>query len=545
MLLSHCKDGNNTGPLDLELVKSDLLTEELRKLLLSDSKQSKVCLFIEGAKTIEFFSQLRVGTRLTLRNFTTSKNYGHISQHFPTYLLGESVATHESNCEFYIPLLGTDTSIDISYNNRSVNVSMDSDFESIKILEIYQARKSFPAPVDRIGGNSKVLNLRQIHDKVKVSPGYAWCYAVIVDCCASYIPKQGDSADYLVIYKLTDNSIFPEIISLNIFHKNPKEIPKIENFGDIIKLNDVQFKEHQGNLTAVITSNSKTMSFYIFSHTGDCYSPYASYKSQFHSNSEHASKLEKLSDWVKSTFTYEVPNFMKSSKRLTNISFSDEADVITKIVAIYSLGIHENDPLVCICSDSNEIAQLVIPYERKRLLKFIKAGDVIRIRGVCYEEKVLYLNHYSEILKVPAEFKCLEIPGPSEPDELIKFVNFYSPLAACKMISGIASEYSALPAVGFDKIFKNSGDNKHMKIEGFIVKAIARNKEIVISVWDGIKEENIVKVHVSENKIAEFLNGRSWDDMQRAVIGYNFKFQGIVRMDHDVLRLVATSLTFA
>ncbi|OMJ77440.1 hypothetical protein SteCoe_22958 [Stentor coeruleus] len=490
---------------------------------------------------IGFFSQLRVGTRLTLGNFVTSKNYGHISQYFPTYLPGESVVTHEANCEFYIPLLGTDTSIDISYNNRSVKVSMDSDFGNIKILEIYQAKKSFPASVDKIGGNSKVLNLRQIHDKVKVSPGYAWCYAVIVDCCASYIPKQGDSSDYLVIYKLTDKSIFPEIISLNVFHKNPKEIPKVENFGDIIKLNDVQFKEHQGKLSAVITSNTKTMSFYIFSHTGDCYSPYASYKSQFHSNSEHALKLEKLSDWVRTTFPYEVPNFMKSSKRLTNINFSDETDVITKIIAIYPLGIHENDPSIVICNDTNEIAQLVIPNERKRLLKFIKPGDVVRIRGVCYEEKVLYLKHYSEILKIPTEFKCLEIPGPSDFDEIIKFMNFYSPIPTCKIVSSITSEFSALPIIEFDKIM-NIEDNKHIKIEGFIVKAVVRNREIIISIWDGIKEDNVIKVYVAEGKVKDFINGKSWDYIQKAVIGYNLKFQGIVRMDHDALWLVDTSL---
>ncbi|OMJ67981.1 hypothetical protein SteCoe_34702 [Stentor coeruleus] len=411
---------------------------------------------------------------------------------------------------------------------------------NIKIGEIYEAKKPFPAQSDRTGGNSKHQTLRQIQDSIKQSI-YAWTYAVIIDCCSSYIPKQGDTGDNLVIYKITDNSIFPEVISLNIFHRNPREIPKIANFGDIIKLNDIQFKLHNGSLTGIIPSNSKTMSFNIFSCIGDNNTPYANYKGQFHTNNDHTSKLEKLNDWVKNTFSYEVPLCIKNSKHLTNLSFCDETDVITRIVAISSLGTQDNDPIVCICSEANEIAQLVIPNERKKLLKFIKPGDVVRIRGVCYEEKVLVLKYYSEILRIPNEFKCLEIIEPCNMEELNKYIGFYNPIAPCKVISSFTSEYMMLPVLGFDKIFKNYSE-KHIRIDGFVVKVNMKNREILLTIWDGVKEENIINVYVMEEKVNEFLNGKSWEDMQKDVIGYNLKFQGIVRKDYDVLRLVGTSL---
>lgn len=540
MLLSQCKDGNNDGPLDLEIVGCDLLTEEVFRIILADKVKRNVGVFIEGANMIGNFGQLREGTRLSLRNFVTSKDYDRMSRYFPTYVPGESVVLHESNCDFYINLSNTETLVEVWYNNRSLKFQMNSDITAIRIGEIYEAKKVCPAQPDRSGGSSKFQTLRQIHDSIKNSI-YAWCYAVIVDCCSSYIPKQGDTSDHLVIYKITDNSIFPEVISLNIFHRNPKEIPKIANFGDIIKLNDIQFKEHNGSLTGIIPSNSKSMSFNIFSCIGDNNSPYANYKGQFHMNNDHSSKLEKLSDWVKNTFSYEVPLCIKNSKHLTNLTLTDEADILTRVVAISSLGTQDNDPIVCICSEANEIAQLVVPNERKKLLKFIKPGDIVRVRGVCYEEKVLVLKHYSEILRIPNEFKCLEIIEPSNMEELNKYIGFYSPIAPCKVISTLTSEYMTLPVLGFDKIFKNYSE-KHIRIDGFVVKVGMKNREILLTIWDGTKEENVINVYVEEKKFNEFLNGKSWEDIQKNIIGYNLKFQGVIRKDYDVLRLAGTSL---
>lgn len=539
MNLNDCKLGLNSGPLTLELISRSNLTEELLKLVLIDSNQEKVNVFVEGANLINFFMQPRISTRLELADFEITENFNQISQHFPTYLSGEDVATHDTNFKFFIHLHST-PKMSLTYLSRSIKVNPSDNLENINVQELYEIRKSLVSNIEKVGGTNKCCTLKEINEKLSNNTVYAWCYAVVVDCCSSYLRKQGDSSDYLAVYRITDYSIFPNTTTLTIFHKTPKDLPKVANFGDIIKLNDVQFKEHNSSMTATFPSNSKSMSFYLFNYSGESLSPYACYKSNFHTNAEHATRIEKLSDWTRLTFAYEVPLFLRGTKSLSTLSSNEEADVKTRVIEICSLGINDFDPSVLILSDSNEICQLVVPHDRKRLLKFIKPGDLVRIRGVTYEEKVLVLKPYSEILRIPAEFKCLDVISSPSKEDLAKFLKIYVEVPQSQMVSSVSSEFQSVPLTPFNKLLSN--ESKFIKVEGFVVKLVIRRNWLEITLWEGNSEDNVIRIGVPEESVKEFLNGKTWEQAQKGIIGHDFKFQGIVQKDKGLFSLVGTRL---
>ena len=539
MNLSDLKLGLNPGVLPLELVSRSNLTEELLKLVLIDSNQSKINIFIEGANLINFFMQPRISTRIEFADPEISENFTQISQHFPTYLNGEDVATHESSFKFFIHFDST-PKMTLSYLSRSIKVSPSDSLESINVQELYEIRKSLVNNIEKVGGTNKCCTLKEINEKIAGNTVYAWCYGVVVDCCSSYLRKQGESPDYIAVYRITDFSIFPNTITLTVFHKSPKELPKVANFGDIIKLNDVQFKEHNGSMSATFPSNTKSMSFYLFNYSGESLSPYACYKSNFHTNSEHAGRVEKLSDWTRLTFAYEVPLFLRNTKSLSTLSANEEADVKTRVVDICSLGVNDHDPSVVILSDASEVCQLIIPHDRKRLLKFVKPGDLVRVRGVTYAEKVLVLKPYSEILRIPAEFKCLDVVSSPGKEDLARFRRIYVDVPRSHVVSSIAPEFQSFPLTPFSKLLSNEG--KFLKVEGFVVKLCVRRNSLELTLWEGNSEDNVIKLAVPEETIKGFLNGKSWEQAQAAVIGHNCKFQGIVQKDPNWFRLVGTSL---
>lgn len=540
MNLDQCKVGLNPGPVCLDLVSLSRLTEDLLKIVTSDSSKSRINIFIEGANLINFFGQARQGTQIHLRDFSISQEFTQISQFFPTYITGEEVVRHDSNTNLFIHISNPLPKITLQYLSKSLTVGPDDVIEEVNVQELYEAKKVTPVQIEKAGGKNKCCTLKEVSEKLSGNTVYAWCYAVIVDSCSSYIRKQSEGGDYIATFKLTDSSIFPNIITLTIFHKSPKDLPKIANFGDIIKLNDVQFREHNGLMTATIPSSTKSMSFYLFSYTGEELSPYAHYKSNFHTNAEHALRIQKISDWTRLTFAYEVPLFMKNTKTLSRLALNEEADIRIKVLKICSLGINEHDPAVLVLADSEEICQLVIPHDRKRLLKFIKADDLIRLRGVVYEDKVLILKPYSEILRIPSEYKCLDVVCNVSQTEIDKFFRLYVDIPPVRLVSKITHEFASVPLVPFSKIVES--ENKTLKIEGFVVKMIIRRKTLEITVWDGTVVDNLITVYVKQEDIQSFLNGKTWEMAQKDTIGYDHKFHGVIIKDTEEFRLVGTLL---
>lgn len=536
-MLNQCRPGTNDGPLDVELLYIVNLTDDLVKLGLQDGLNTKVNAFIEGANKIRFFSSLKPGTKLTLKNFAVSQNFSQIGQYFPTYITCEGVATFQSNYDFFISFNDPLPQMRISFNQNSLEIGSDTNIDGLNLAGIYETKIS-PEVLEKVPGEKN--SLKWIHEKTVNGNFYVSFYAVIVDCSGSYQPKLGETGDFLVTLKITDPSIFPSHASVNVFHRSPKDFPKIANFGDIIKLQEVYAKDYSGVLQTTVPCNGKNASFFVFPYSGESGVPYISYKGQFHNTNEHSLNVKKLSDWTAATFSYEYPLFIKNTKRLFGACSSEEIDLLTRVLGVFSLGIQEGDPQVCICADSNEISQLVVPEEKKKMLRYIEKGDIIRIRSVCYEDKVLHLNHYSEILKIPAEYKSMSVPLMCNEEEFNKCLQLYLPNPPKKVISYVSDEFKHNPIMPFQNILKVP-IGKVIRIEGLIVK-LDLGKRLDITVWDGEREENIIRVQVRENFLGEFMNGKPWDNVKKECIGHDKTFQAAIRVENDSLTLISTKL---
>ena len=517
MLLNDCKIGINQEALDLEVVSITCLTSDLLKLNLRDSSSRKVNFFIESAKNISFFRSIKEGTWIKISNFIATQNFTQISQYFPAYIPGMSVAIHNSDCDFYILISEDLPNIILSYNTNSIELQSTTNIGELNLSTLYEMRFTIQAPLEK-SANSKYCNLKTAFERIGQGQTYISCYAIIVDSTGSYMPKNSEISDYLVTLKITDPSIFPNIANVNIFHNSPKDFPKISNFGDIIKLNEVSIKDYLGILQVTIpcTRNRTSASFLIFSYTGESLVPYVNYRASFHNSNDHSLQIKKLSDWGYATLAHEPPLFIKNTKRLCNTSTSEEIDIITRIVGIYSLGMHENDPKVCLCADTTEVCQLIIPEEKMKMLKYIEKNDVVRIRSVIYEDKVLYLNHYSDILRIPNEFKSMIIPATYNNEELNRYLRLYSPPSLTyRLISIVSDTLKFSPLTPFTKILNNPV-NSIIRLEGFIVK-ISISKGIDFILWDGDKEQNIVKLHLPEENVLDFLNGKTWENAKQEI----------------------------
>ena len=141
------------------------------------------------------------------------------------------------------------------------------------------------------------------------------------------------------------------------------------------------------------------------------------------------------------------------------------------------------------------------------------------------------------------EFKCLDVPLNNS-KEMQNMIDLYRRLTPHQvnnnvLISQCSQEHYMCPLVSFDNLLRTKGE---VKVEGFIVKIKMRNKEIVITLWDGACEDNLIYITVTQDKVSEFLNGKKMDELKEKVIGYNKLFQGVIKKDYDTFKLIGTWL---
>ena len=276
MLLNQVNIGENESKIEFTLLSSFQFAKSLFKFQLADNGNTKVNLFIANPIQIEFFRNLPIKAKLFLPHFHVTKDFSDINKHFPDVIKSKNFATQGSNYDFILRLPEILPAFSVFSKGKVLEIPENANLEEINPLEYFQS-PNIPQATQQ-EKISRCLDLEFIHQKVKNGHFISSCCAVIIDCCDSYSPKPGENQDFLVCYKITDPSIFPEHATINIFHKDSKEIPKIANFGDVIILNDIQFGEYSNHLQGLIPANSKTMSFQLIKCNDQQFLPYSSYK---------------------------------------------------------------------------------------------------------------------------------------------------------------------------------------------------------------------------------------------------------------------------
>lgn len=367
MHLKHGKIGENNSQLDIVLVSKFLIGPNLLRIHSTEASNFKINLIVEGALNVKFFSSIPVATRLSFKNFVLSQNFDLINTHLAGPMSGQKIALHDSDYDFFIFLTSPLPSIQLSFKENTLEIPNNASLNDINIGLLTKPSNTQTSNV--FDEKSACFDLRTIHEKVRNGHIFTTCYGIVLDCCDSYYAKPGESQDYLVSYKITDPSIFPDHANINIFHKDPKDIPKICFLGDVVVFNEIQFREYAGHVQGVIPNNYKNMSFHVFRYNDENCTPYANYKLGIYETYINTVLIKSLVKWFFSNFSLNIPIFIRNSKRLSDIKTGEEIDVIVNILGITSLGVSKTDPQVYFVGDDNQVFLLVIPHDREKLVR--------------------------------------------------------------------------------------------------------------------------------------------------------------------------------
>lgn len=534
MQLNQIEKGKKAGCVELTLLTQFYYPTGLLRLSVETNDGNKVNLFISNSATIPFFKELRPQTKISLQSYTTTMDCSVLKKFLPASIDPEKAISTDSTLKFHLELTFPLSSIYLEFGGNFLDIPAGALLSSVDLSTLYQQSSDKVA----VTSQEKYQTLKEISEKLKFGKATASCWAVIIDCCDSYIKP--DSSDYLITYKITDPSIFPRHANINIFHKDPKELPKIENFGDIILLNSVQFKEYKGSLYGTISSGIRNMSFFVFNYLNNSNKPYGSYKNLFIKDPESEYELQKLSNWVQGVFEIESPTFLlESSKKVSDVEESKgEFDIIAKVLGVFSLGTDPADPYLLLLMENGISYQLVLPSERKRLVYWIKAGDTVRIRSLTREKSQLFLNEYSEILKIP--FKRLKVPENPDESKIVDSFYPYFTIQDSVEISSVTSKALKFPEIGFGQL-ADVEVGRVVRIRGFLLnfKPAIRTKMIV---WDGFDESNKFEAFVDQDDLFEFLNGNSLDNICDKIAAWDKVFVAAVEVNSEGFRVIHTRL---
>ena len=535
MQLNQIEKGKKAGCVELTLLTNFFYPTGLLRLSVQTNDGNKVNLFTANSACIPFFKELKPQTKIFIQSYTTTMDNTMLKKYLPPSVDLEKIVLSDSTLKFHLELTFPLSSIYLEFGGNFLDIPAGTLLSSVDLTSLFQQS------VDRtaVSTQEKFLSLQEISKKVKSNPTTASCWAVIVDCCDSYNPRP-DSSDFLVTYKVTDPSIFPNHANINIFHKDVKELPKIENFGDIILLNSVQFKEYRGQLTGVFSSGIRNMSFFVFNYLNQDCKPYGSYKNLFIKDLESEHELQKLSKWVQEVFELESPAFLSESyrKSVESEANKQELDMIARVLGVFNLGTDPTDPYLLLLLEKETTYQLVLPNERKRLVYWLNPGDTVRIRSLTYEKTLLFLSDYTEILKIP--FKRLKIP--THPDES-KFIESYFPyftLQDQSEITFVTTKALKFPEISFSQL-ADIELGRVVRLRGYALKFRPGIRTKLI-IWDGFEESNKFEAFIEQDELFEFLNGASIENLTEKIASWDKVFVAAIEVNNEGYKVVHTRL---
>lgn len=348
------------GPIDTVVEKISTLNEELLRLTLKDASGS-VNLIFQGAILVKAFEKVKEQTRLVISDFVVSEDYARFRSFVPPFVQLQEFALHLSRSPFYILVAPPETSfpeIKLYFKGNSVVVPGElRDFDLSSLYVVQHPAKLSSSPQKLVGpGGERFATLQFIRDSLSPEqPLTASAYAVVLDCTSSYQPSS--ATDFLMLLKVTDPTIYPAAAHIQIFHKESFVPPKVANIGDVIRLQNLPFKQHGGVLIGTMSSNSKFPSTFLFPIDDDeQLAPYAAYRGKFSNTPEHFPTLQHLRAWTKDTLARSLPDCLADTKRLMIAADAKvEVDVLARYFGHYRMGEGPSDPLIVLLYDSDVV----------------------------------------------------------------------------------------------------------------------------------------------------------------------------------------------
>lgn len=461
----------------------------------------------------------------------------------------------------------------LTNRSTSLSISKSTPVDSINISELYAYKQLNVSPQKLIGPNNERFSALQfIRDSITDNQIIASSYAIVVDSTSPYV--HSNTSDFMMTLKITDQSIFPNVAIITIFSRAQKDLIKIAGIGDIIRLENIPFKIHKGNLSATLSASGKSGKFFVFALEDESLVPYACYSGKFNQISEHTHLLENLRKWVVHQFQNALPSNLHNTTRLSETISKVESDIVVRVYGVYKMGI-KNDPHVIICYDENAVSQLVIPVDKERLKKWVLPGSCVRLRSVIFEGGRVFLTYYSDIQIIPEWMSLCSIGMVSKKEqEMQQLAEAYITTETKKLRTIVSQNMKSAPIISYSRL-SSLQHGYDCRIEGYVVKTSPNNPRSVIGmmctscgkrtdldfcgvcnletevrcdlefyVWDGSEhEDNVVKLQVLEENCEKFMKNIEWAKLKEMLLNPDSLVEFGVRVSENFYEIIETSIS--
>lgn len=293
-------------------------------------------------------------------------------------------------------------------------------------------------------------------------------YAAVLDCSAPYYMETTNK--YQCTMKLIDSTINPEkkgaysFISATVFAKTRDEIPKVAKVGSIVRFHRAQTKEHKKQFQ--LNCDIGIKGAWVLYDPAEIATPISASGKTSTFEATDKTILKDTRKFSKDFFTkFELPaiTFEEAAKKKP-----EDYDVLCLVVSAKK---QKDEERVKLC-DASKVVKLTIPKGRGYTLS---QGEVVRIRSANYKDKKtdeITLNEYSNILRVPSEYKSAKkllesVEGPKAHKDVKAKMAIHTPnLSAPISGSKITDAHKISKVSHLKDIFAGAGEKqKFFKVQ--------------------------------------------------------------------------------
>lgn len=297
-----------------------------------------------------------------------------------------------------------------------------------------------------------------------------------MDCSAPYFMEK--TSKYQCTIKLIDDTVYPGVgmkgipdyITVTIFAKTAAEIPLAGKIGTIIRLHRAQSKKFKGKPQLNCDVNIKG-AWVLFDATDGMTELSKSGKSHTF-NAQDRTILKELREFSKKFF---------SKNELEGITLKEAAKKKPKdfdcLCYVLEIKKKANGETIKVC-DADKVVKLDIPTTKGLSLN---THEVVRIRSANYDEKktdTLTLNEYSNILRVPKEYKSAKelldkVKDKTAPQGVKAQVTKHTPKDKPIVASQILNAHKQKEPIQLKELFSGAatkGGQKYFKVRASVME---------------------------------------------------------------------------
>lgn len=281
-------------------------------------------------------------------------------------------------------------------------------------------------------------------------------FGVIIDATFPYKTNQ---ERYICSLKIVDPTLYNkgkdnEYATLVLYAKRFEDLPIITRLGDVIRVHRATVRIYNGQrqFNANIFYNSSWAVFPLDSNK---------HEASNHSSKEYSRQgselatLNNIRQWGQKYFSQNNAVAGETTLPLNKAAgHKTDFDVVAKVAQVFELDEYTNELRLRDSSSKDFWNVLALK------LKFpsVRAGDVVRIRSVTYDEtstqkKVLLLSHYSNILTFPRDSKAAKELKGKVADERVDKAAINGVNAT--VLTEVDKAHADLPVTSLQDLFHN------------------------------------------------------------------------------------------